>query len=39
MTVAVNGFLEETLENIEEFINLFIITKTGDEVTKDSHIV
>ena len=39
MTVAVNGFLEKMLEDIEEFINLFIITKTGDEVTQDGHII
>lgn len=39
MTVAMDGFLEETLENIEEFIDLFIIIKTGDEVTQDGHII
>ena len=39
MTVAVDGFLEEAFEDIEEFINLLIIVKTGDEVTQDGHIV
>lgn len=39
MTVTVNRFLEETFEDIEEFIDLLIIIKTGDEVTQDGHII
>ena len=39
MTVAMDGFLDETFEDIKEFINLLIITKTGDEVTQDGHVV
>lgn len=39
MTVAVDRFLEETFEDIEEFIDLLIIIKTGDEVTQDGHII
>ena len=39
MTVAVDGFLKEAFEDIEEFIDLLIIIKTGDEVTQNGHIV